>query len=184
MHKISKIFFTFVIVKKGLIIMTAIVAVIISSALSSCSSKRTVSRQSAVQNTQQYAQQGSTHPVVEEALGWLGTPYRYGGHDKSGTDCSGMVLEVFLSRTGIALPRSSAEQYRYCRHINRRQARAGDLVFFRSARSGGKVTHVGIYMGDGQFVHASSSHGVIVSDLSQNYYVKYYEGFGRVPGMQ
>lgn len=166
--------------KKGLKILMLIAAVCISASLSSCSSKKTISVNP---DAVQYLQQGDVPPVVEEALGWIGTPYRYGGHDKSGTDCSGMVLEVFLKRTGVALPRSSAEQYRFCRRINRRQARAGDLVFFRSERSGSKVTHVGVYMGEGRFVHASSSRGVIVSELSQNYYVKYFEGFGRVPGV-
>jgi len=121
--------------------------------------------------------------IVEEARSWVGTPYRYGGESRNGTDCSGMVMNVYRDVAGIKLPRNSARQAEYCRRIKRSELQPGDLVFFTS-RKGKGINHVGIYVGNGCFVHASSSRGVIVSDLDQNYYARTYHSSGRVPGLE
>lgn len=119
------------------------------------------------------------HPVVAEARRWIGTPYRYGGTSRQGADCSGMVMEVVRQSVGITLPRNSLRQCEACRPVSLEVVRPGDLVFFRSARSGGKVCHVGIYSGNGRFIHASSSKGVIESRLAENYYATHFHGAGR-----
>lgn len=117
--------------------------------------------------------------VLREADSWIGTPYLYGGNDRNGVDCSGFVLQVYLKAAEIALPRTSRQQQEYCRDLTRDQLEPGDLVFF-SLRGGETVGHVGIYIGNDQMIHASSSKGVVISSLSTNYYVQNYYGGGRI----
>jgi len=118
--------------------------------------------------------------LVEEARRWLGTPYRYGGKSRSGTDCSGFVMEVYLKATAIKLPRTTYQQREYCDNIKKGDLKPGDLVFFSSGKGKGKVSHVGMYVGAGQIIHASSSRGVILSKLSEPYYARNYHSSGRV----
>lgn len=120
--------------------------------------------------------------LVSEARKWLGVPYSYGGNSRKGVDCSGMVVAVYRDAASLKLPRSSADQHRYCRDISRKDLEAGDLVFFKGS-SKGKVSHVGIYIGDNKMIHASSSRGVIVSDLAEKYYISHYHASGRVEGV-
>jgi lipoprotein Spr len=121
--------------------------------------------------------------IVGEARRWLGTPYRYGGHSRGdGTDCSGMVMEVYQKALGLKLPRSSREQQTYCRSLRRDRLQPGDLVFF-SGKGGGDVSHVGLYIGNGEMIHASTSRGVIISGLDERYYQRTYHSAGRVPVM-
>ena len=118
--------------------------------------------------------------LYAELKTWLGAPYRYGGTTREGTDCSGMVMRVYKAVYNIDLQRNSAKIFeKNCRSVSRSKLREGDLVFFNNGRTS-KISHVGIYLKDGKFVHASSSRGVIVSDLSQNYYDKHYQCGGRV----
>ena len=119
--------------------------------------------------------------LYNEVKTWLGTPYRGGGHTKQvGADCSGFVMEVYLSVYNIALERRGSLQYsKNCTPIDKSELREGDLVFFHGG-SGDRITHVGLYLKNNKFVHASSSRGVIVSDLTQKYYVEHYYGAGRV----
>ena len=99
---------------------------------------------------------------------WLGTPYRYGGINKRGVDCSGFVCVVFREINRAKLPHSTRKMRKYGKVVQLKQASPGDLVFFRnSLRS---VNHVGIFMGNGKFAHASSSKGVIYSNLNDSYY--------------
>lgn len=120
-----------------------------------------------------------SHALLREAKSWIGTPYKYGGEDKRGVDCSGLVLNVYRSALDIKLPRSSREQSSYCSPLAKDKLMPGDLLFF--ATSGSKrVSHVGIYVGDGKMVHSSTSKGVIVSSISDNYYVRTYAGAGAV----
>ncbi len=129
-------------------------------------------------------EQRTADRIVHEARRWIGTPYRYGGKERRrGTDCSGMVMEVYRTTTGIALPRNSARQQEFCRRIKRSELSAGDLVFFSSKRGGSRVSHVGIYIGEGRFIHASSSRGVMESGLDEKYFATHYHSAGRVPGM-
>ena len=102
---------------------------------------------------------------------WLGTPYRSGQSSMRGTDCSGFVMNVYRSVYGKNLARNSADMLsKNCRSISRQSLREGNLVFFATGRNSKKVTHVGIYLKDGKFAHASTSQGVIISNLNETYY--------------
>lgn len=117
--------------------------------------------------------------LLREADSWIGTPYRWGGNDRKGVDCSGFVTQVFHKSVGIKLPRTSRQQHDFCLRIDRDDLRPGDLVFF-TVRGGSTVGHVGIYIGNDRIVHSSSSKGVIISSLSTNYYKVNYHSCGRV----
>lgn len=122
--------------------------------------------------------------LMKEIQSWIGTPYRPGGKDRNGVDCSALVMEVYRNTTGIKLPRNSREQRDYCTEIPDTAAlQAGDLVFFTSNSSSGQIAHVGMYVGNGNIIHASSSRGVIRSHLTQQYYTTHYHSSGRVPGL-
>ncbi len=121
--------------------------------------------------------------LVTAARGWLGTPYKYGGETKSGADCSGMLMSVYRDVAGLSLPRNSAAQRDYCFDVSRKRLQPGDLVFFSSSAGGRKVSHVGMYVGNGRIIHASSSRGVIVSELTEKYYDSHYHSSGRVYGV-
>ncbi|MGB0467487.1 MAG: NlpC/P60 family protein [Pontibacterium sp.] len=102
---------------------------------------------------------------------WKGTQYRYGGMSKQGVDCSAFVLLTYQSRLGQRLPRTTLLQSRIGSPVSRRELRAGDLVFFKTSY---KVRHVGIFIGDAQFLHASTSKGVTISSLDNNYWSARY----------
>lgn len=126
----------------------------------------------------------SDKKLIKEAEKWLGTKYKYGGHTLDGTDCSGFVMEVYLAVYNFKLPRTSKDQQQFCKSIKKSQLRIGDLVFFATGKSKNKVSHVGLYIGDGTFIHASSSKGVVKSQLSQSYYQRTYHSSGRVEGVK
>lgn len=112
--------------------------------------------------------------IVATAKQYLGVPYVWGGTSPAGFDCSGLVQYVF-SAHGISLPRTSKEQWTVGRAISRSELKVGDLVFFANTYTSG-ISHLGIYVGDNQFIHASSSKGVIVSSLSNTYWASHYYG--------
>ena len=119
--------------------------------------------------------------LYEELRSWLGTPYQHAGNTKGeGTDCSGMVMEVYKKVYNKQLERNSAMIYENnCKTIDRDNLREGDLVFFITGKSG-RISHVGIYLKEDKFVHASSSRGVMVSDLQDKYWREHYAASGRV----
>lgn len=119
------------------------------------------------------------HRLYLTAAEWIGTPYRSGGHTKRGTDCSGLTGEIYRQVYHVRLPRSTGEQMKACRKVARRQLKEGDLVFFHNGKSRKKVTHVGIYLKDDKFVHASTSRGVIVSSLNEDYWHRCWMRGGR-----
>lgn len=121
--------------------------------------------------------------LVDEAMTWIGTPYRYGGKDKSGADCSGLTMQVYKNALGILLPRNSSQQQQFCKAISLGQIQVGDLVFFTTGRDKAKVSHVGMYIGNGYFIHASGSKGVILSQISENYYTRNYHSTGHVASL-
>lgn len=119
--------------------------------------------------------------LYNEIKSWLGTPYASGGHKKQvGADCSGFVMELYLTVYNMQLERRGGLQfYNNCEPIDKAALREGDLVFFNNGE-GGKITHVGIYLKDNKFAHASSSRGVVIDDLTAKYYVKHFFAAGRV----
>ncbi len=110
---------------------------------------------------------------------YLGTRYKSGGMSRSGVDCSGFVCLVFRELNQANLPRSSAKQWKLGAMVSAQEARPGDFVFFRGGLFG-RINHVGIYMGDNSFIHASTSSGVIYSSLDDEYYKKHFAGIRRV----
>jgi cell wall-associated NlpC family hydrolase len=116
--------------------------------------------------------------LVEQAMTYLGTPYRRGGTTRRGVDCSGLVGAVY-GEQGLDLPRTAAQQFAEGVAVAASDLRPGDLVFFRDTYKRG-ISHVGIYIGDGRFLHAAGRrHGVIVSELSRPYYRIRYAGARR-----
>jgi len=107
---------------------------------------------------------------------WWGTPYRIGGMTQRGVDCSAFTQNLDAAIFNIALPRTAKEQYDACQKISIQDAREGDLVFFNTK---GGVSHVGIYLQNNKFVHASSSGGVMISDLNEPYWKKRFLKAGR-----
>ncbi|QPB43131.1 NlpC/P60 family protein [Rodentibacter haemolyticus] len=105
---------------------------------------------------------------------WVGTRYRMGGTNKRGIDCSAFMQTAFWSAYGIELPRSTAEQRHLGRKISKQELQKGDLVFFRGNN------HVGVYIGNNQFMHVSSSQGVTISSLSENYWARTYTQSRRI----
>jgi cell wall-associated NlpC family hydrolase len=116
--------------------------------------------------------------VVRTAYAYRGTPYHYGGSSRRGFDCSGFTSYVY-GRKGVSLPHSAAEQFQNGRKVSGSQIKPGDLVFFHTTRRG--ISHVGIYAGDGKFVHASSGGGSVrVDSLNSGYYKNRFRGARRV----
>lgn len=115
--------------------------------------------------------------VVNNALSLQGIPYVWGGTSRKGFDCSGFTQYVFAG-SKISLPRTAAEQYNIGTSVNRQQLQPGDLVFFSTYQSG--ASHVGIYIGGGNFIHASTSGGVRITSLNDSYYKTRYLGARRV----
>jgi hypothetical protein len=124
---------------------------------------------------------GQASALVMQAMGLLGVPYRYGGNTvESGLDCSGLVRLVFEQSVGKILPRRAADQAAATVAIDSKDLKPGDLVFFNTMRRA--FSHVGIYVGDGKFVHAPSSGGrVRVEDMRTKYWSTRFNGARRVP---
>lgn len=123
--------------------------------------------------------------LLSEAHTWQGTPYLWGGNDRDGVDCSGFVTQVFKNALGIKLPRTSQTQSEWCTPLKRSDLRPGDLVFFATDNNReGEVSHVGLYIGDGNMIHSSSSRGVIISSLDNTYYQRTFHSGGRVEQLQ
>ena len=122
--------------------------------------------------------------LMIESSKWLGVPYKYGGNTKAGVDCSGFTTAIYKSVYGKNLHRRSVDKYtKDCRNVRRTGLSSGDLVFF--ATSGGKntvdnISHVGIYLKDNKFIHASSSRGVVLDNLDTKYYVQHCVAGGSV----
>lgn len=109
---------------------------------------------------------------------WMGTRYRYGGSTSKGIDCSSLAGLLIQTVYHYQLPRTCREQYYECTKIDRSVLEEGDLVFFNTR---GGVSHVGVYLAEGTFVHASRKNGVIISRLDDPYYDRHFIGAGRIP---
>jgi len=120
--------------------------------------------------------------LLESVDTWYGVRYRRGGNGISGIDCSGFTVAVYAAAYGINLPRVSKEQYRICHKISTTELKEGDLLFFNTRGSG--VSHVGVYLGNNKFIHATVSKGVMVNGLFEPYYLKRFIGAGRIDEKQ
>ncbi|MCK9407866.1 MAG: NlpC/P60 family protein [Bacteriovoracaceae bacterium] len=116
--------------------------------------------------------------MMDAILAWMGTPYEYGGESKSGIDCSAFSREIFRTSGGMNLPRSTEEQVKLGISVSQENLKFGDLIFFNT--TGQNPSHVGIYIGDDMFAHASVSFGVTLSSLYSSYYKKRYTEARRV----
>ena len=119
--------------------------------------------------------------LMREIINLLGIRYRYGGTDATrGLDCSAFTGTIYSRALGIRLPRSSNQQYREGKTIKRDELKIGDLVFFKTRRRRAPVSHVGIYIGQSLFAHASTKYGVVISSLEHPYYNRTYVGARRL----
>lgn len=169
-----------------ILIHSSILFLVIS--LSSCHSKKKIQNDfnkaeiEVVKSELKTMKGGTEKKIIEEALSWLGTPYRYGGSEKGkGTDCSGMVWMIFKNIADIKLPRNSAQQADFCKKLKKSGVKPGDLVFFATGKDASKISHVGIMLDNERFIHASTSKGVVISEVSTPYYQRTFKKYGRVP---
>ena len=109
---------------------------------------------------------------------WMGAPHRLGGQLKSGIDCSAFINQMYNQVYGKTLPRSSYEMAEVVKRKYENQLVEGDLIFFSFGK--GKVDHVGMYLRNNKFVHVSTSKGVMISDLHENWFYKYFVRGGTV----
>ncbi|MDK9706746.1 MAG: C40 family peptidase [Desulforhopalus sp.] len=161
--------------KSLICIVCCVVIAISTSQVSAVESRSDSSLSSSGLSDQQFA---------NEVKEYLGAPYRKGGTSKKGFDCSGFARTVYDRLLGIELPHSSGDQFQSpeLQKIDTRELQTGDLVFFGSTTKKKKtkrINHVGVYLSDGQFIHASSSEGIIVSSLADKYWKKRFVGSKR-----
>ena len=140
--------------------------------LSSCISQKKISKTNRVNS------------VIGNARTYIGTPYKWGGNDKRGIDCSGLIVRSFES-VGMKLPRTTSLQIDLGKKVSLKKSKEGDLVFFAFGKSKRKVTHVGLVSNrksnsDIKFIHASSSKGVIETQLIRDYYLNRIRKIKRV----
>ena len=154
---------------------TALLLAFLLLALSSCHVRKRT--HSGTANLSVREQESLAKTLKQEIDAWLGVPYRMGGNDRQGIDCSGFVCTIYQRVMNISLPRTCTQQYQSCVLIRRDELQPGDLVFFKPGTT--TVSHVGIYLGEGRFAHASVSKGVVISDLNNRYYTNCYYGAGR-----
>lgn len=109
--------------------------------------------------------------------GWIGVKYKWGGNDKSGVDCSGFTNAVYREVYNYQLKRSAYDIIKECAEINKPDLAEGDLVFFDISS---KNSHIGIYLANNKFVHASTSKGVMISDINEAYWTKYWGRAARI----
>ncbi len=134
---------------------------------------------------EKYSEKLSVHPaaVTNKPMynfieDWYGVRYVYGGTSKSGVDCSSFVQQLIDAVFKVDLQRTAANQFQTTEFVNQEDLKEGDLVFFKIKVH--RISHVGVYLQNGRFVHASSSRGVMISNLNDDYWSRYYAGGGRV----
>lgn len=129
-----------------------------------------------VQNTSHSGNNNLANQILNYAKTLIGVPYRSNGSTPAGFDCSGYTNYVY-KQFNINLPRTSGDQYKFGKPISANQAKPGDLVAFRC---NGRINHVGIFMGNGKFIHSSSSRGITISRLRDSYWGPRFLGYSRV----
>ncbi len=117
--------------------------------------------------------------LVVNAMGYLGMPYKRGGNGESGFDCSGFVRAMYSNTLGLVLPHNAKAQAAVTEKIDRSELQPGDLVFYNTLRKA--FSHVGIYIGDGKFIHSPRTGGEVrIENMSDTYWVKRFNGARRV----
>ena len=117
--------------------------------------------------------------IIKDAKKYLGVRYRFGGTTRKGIDCSAFVRAIY-KKQGKNLPRTSYQQASSGKHVDKKNLKKGDLVFFKGTYKRG-ISHVGIYLGNDKFIHASSgARKVTISKLSKSYYRRHYAGARRI----
>lgn len=109
---------------------------------------------------------------------WIGTPYRFGGSSSKGIDCSGFTKEIYAKVFNTIIRRSSRDIFSAAIPISKEDLQEGDLVFFKIKSR--YITHVGIYLGNNRFAHASTMRGVVLNNLDEPYYKRYFYKGGRI----
>jgi cell wall-associated NlpC family hydrolase len=162
--------------RQGLRLLGAALAATMGSVLSGCATRAPQTTGQAAQPER--AQQPVRNDIALFAMGLLDTRYRWGGRGPAtGFDCSGLVSHVFQEAAGLRVQGSSADLGQKVRPVDTAQLLPGDLVFFNTL--GARHSHVGVYVGDGRFVHASNPRtGVRIDQLSNRYYAQRFEGAG------
>jgi len=160
---------------------------LLSSLLTACGSIRPAPRYTdstdsgAVVRELELRRRATPHRLARVVDGYLGIPYKWGGTTRAGMDCSAFTRAIFRETYGVELPRTSKQMYGVGRAILQGQdLKPGDLVFFKNTYSGPGVSHVGIYLGEGRFAHASSSKGGTITPLNNPYFQPRYIGARRV----
>jgi hypothetical protein len=126
-----------------------------------------------------YQLNGDENPMLlNEISRWLGTPYRFGGDNQNGIDCSAFALIIYREVYGINLERMTVNMAQRANRINRQHLKEGDLIFFRINQQ--RISHVGIYISNNKFAHASTRLGVIISDMDEEYYRRRFAFAGRI----
>ena len=146
--------------------------------LTACSSAPSPSKNSQIANKPlSKSEQLTTNAYMSVYKQWKGVPYHFGGTSFRGVDCSAFVQIAVQNATQKALPRTTKEQSKQGVEIAYEQAKSGDLVFFKTSFT---VRHVGVYLGNNQFLHASTSKGVIISRLDNPYWASKFWHFRRI----
>ena len=160
---------------------------LLSSLLTACGSIRPAPRYTdstdagAVVRELELRRRATPNRLARVVDGYLGIPYKWGGTTRAGMDCSAFTRAIFRETYGVELPRTSKQMYGVGRSIPQEQdLKPGDLVFFKNTYSGPGVSHVGIYLGEGRFAHASSSKGGTITPLNNPYFQPRYVGARRV----
>lgn len=139
--------------------------------------KQSQSLPSKVKETIPFVPVAAVPGIIKTAKTYIGVPYKFGGTTRKGFDCSGYLQTVF-SQNGYKIPRSADDQYDIGRTVSRSKLKAGDLVFFSTYEPG--PSHCGIYLGNEQFIHTSSSKGVRIDKLQDSYWQPRYLGAKRI----
>lgn len=120
-------------------------------------------------------------PLYAEVSQWLGVPYRNAGLSRRGLDCSGFAFLMYQKVYRMRIPRSTSDLSDMKMHkVSKNNLKTGDLVFFATSKNSNRINHVGIYLKNGSFIHASTSKGVIVSHLDEGYYSRTWKKAGRI----
>jgi lipoprotein Spr len=113
-----------------------------------------------------------------QVYNWVGAKYKYSGDSKKGIDCSGFASEMYKNVYCIHLDGGSRDIYKCVEPVSKKDLKEGDLVFFKIRK--GKISHVGVYLANNKFAHATTKVGVTISDLNEDYYKRYFFNGGRI----